>query len=110
MKEPSQERLIKDAKRVLENSFWIPGLETKKFYERLHDDHDGTFEGRIMVVITEHGDIGVQTDGESLLRFRVPIIGGGMSPRVRNALMILAFAIKLDNEKEPQEIPQGEAK
>lgn len=102
MKEVSQERLIKDTRRVLENPFWIPGLDIKVFYERLHDDHDGTFKGKIIVCLDEHGDVYVGTDKSPLLRFRNDF-GGGMSLRVRNALMILAWAIKLDNEKRPQE-------
>jgi hypothetical protein len=94
--------LVNDARRVLEHPFWIPGLETDKVYARLHDDHDGTFQGEIRVAISQDADTWVETDGKSFLRFREPICGGGMSPRVRNALMILAYAIKLDNEKKPQ--------
>ncbi|MDP2934348.1 MAG: hypothetical protein Q8N59_01070 [bacterium] len=110
MREVSPERLVKDVRRVLENPFWISGLETDKYYERLHDDHDGTYQGNIRVAIAQDGDIYVETDGKSLLRFRMPFSGGGMSPRVRNALLILAYAIKLDNEKKPQHIPQEREK
>ena len=38
----------------------------------------------------------------SLFRFRVPVTGGGQSPRTRTALLILAEAIRLDNEEKPQ--------
>lgn len=82
--EPGQDRLVKDAKRVLKHPFWIPELSTNVLYERIHDDDDGTKEGRIMVTIGADGD-------------------SGMSPHVRNALMILALAIKMDNEECPQE-------
>ena len=34
MREISQERLIKDTKRVLENPFWIPDLVSGKGYRR----------------------------------------------------------------------------
>ena len=106
MSEPSQDRLMKDTIRVLNNPFWINGLEAGEVYRRLHDDHDGTFTGILNVLIGPDGDCHTWTDvqpGQSL-RFRVPILGGGMSPRVRNALMILAFAIKLDNDDYPQQL------
>jgi hypothetical protein len=104
MPEASQERLVKDTRRVLENPFWIPDLKTMECYSRLHDDHDGTYNGSINVTISEDGDVWFRIIGErnsDSLRFRMSL-GGGMSPRVRNALMILALAIKLDNEKNPQ--------
>jgi len=104
MKKLSQERLVGDTKRVIENPFWIPGLETDVSYERIHDDHDGTKEGRIIIQIDKMGDIWFTTDKHhgSAMRFRTSV-GGGMSERVRSALMILAYAIKLDNEERPQE-------
>lgn len=108
MPEPSVERLVKDAHRVLENPFWIPGLAANESYSRLHDDHDGEFVGNLMVSFGPDGDAWLATDigpGKSL-RFRTGI-GGGMSLRVRNALMLLALAIKLDNEDRPQQIPKG---
>mgnify|MGYP001611293196 FL=1 len=102
--DPSTERLVKDILRVLRCHFWIPELNTKEMYERLHDDHDGTFKGRIGVQFGQDCDAWVAIDGRTFLRFRTPL-GGGCSPRVRNALMILALAIKLDNEKNLQQIP-----
>ncbi len=102
MRKVSRARLIKDAHRVLEDPFFIPELETKKNYRRLHDDHDGTFRGSIVVTIGEDSDVWVDIDQKerSSLRFR-SWFGGGRSLRERNALMILALAIKLDNEKNP---------
>jgi hypothetical protein len=100
----SPERLMKDVRRVLETPFWIEGLETDVFYERLHDDHDGSRQGRILVAMGRNGDAWVSVNGPSnvpTLRFRT-FGGGGLSPRVRNALMVLAQAIKLDNEERPQ--------
>ncbi|HBT80757.1 MAG: hypothetical protein A2568_02445 [Candidatus Yanofskybacteria bacterium RIFOXYD1_FULL_44_17] len=95
---------MKDAIRVLNNPFWINGLEAGKVHQRLHDDHDGTHAGTLNVLIGPDGDCHTWNDGQpgQSLRFRVPVLGGGMSPRVRNALMMLAFAIKLDNEDYPQ--------
>ena len=107
MKEVSMERLIKDAHRILENPFWIQELDVNAFYERLHDDHDGTFQGKITVSFSVDGDAWIGIDGHPSLRFRT-FQGGGVSLRVRNALVVLALAIKLDNEKCPQEQPQKE--
>ncbi len=103
-REVNQERLVKDARRVLENHFWIRDLDILELYERIHDDHDGTYEGSIGVSFSEDGDAWLDTQRNhhgGALRFRNSF-GGGMSPRVRNALMILALAIKLDNEERPQ--------
>ena len=93
-------------KKLLEKPYWLKTLEAGTVYSRLHDDHDGTFEGRICVQFTPDGDAWISNDSQlRTLRFRVPIIGGGRSPRVRNALMILAEAIRLDNKADPHERP-----
>lgn len=103
-KEVKLERLLKDVRRVLENPFWIPELSSEEVYTRIHDDHDGTFEGKISIGFSHDGDAWIYVDkAHSSLRFRT-FFGGGMSERVRNALMILAYAIKLDNEKKPQKV------
>jgi len=103
MREISIERLNKDVRRILNNPFFVQGLETGITYERTQDDDDGTGEGRIQVcIIPRAGDIVVTTDKHHrAMRFRNSF-GGGMSPRVFNALMVLAYAIKLDNEERPQ--------
>lgn len=99
----SLERLCKDVRRVLENPFWIPELSSDVNYTRIQDDHDGTFEGQLTVDFTRDGDAWVFTDKHfPAMRFRT-FHGGGMSERTRNALMILAYAIKLDNQERPQE-------
>lgn len=105
-REVSQERLLKDTKRVLEHPLWISEIEPGKPYTRTHDDHDGSGKGKITVFFSPDADawIDIQpshTDGP--LRFRTGSFGGGgMSQRVRNALIVLAYAIKLDNEEKPQ--------
>jgi hypothetical protein len=104
MREVSPDRLNKDARRVLEHPFWISELKTEEPYVRTHDDHDGTFKGKIRVTIDKMGDVWVGIDHLPSLRFRTPG-GGGMSQRTRNALLILALAIKLDNEQIPQSEP-----
>ena len=101
MREISTDKLIKEARRVLENPFWIPTLNTDVCYQRTQDDHDGTFSGKINVLIDQMGDVWLTLDAPEnfgrMLRFRTPG-GGGLSPRTRNALMLLAEAIRLDNE------------
>jgi len=102
-REVSTDRLIKDTKRVLENPFWIQTLHPNTNYSRLHDDHDGTCEGTLNVFFDPMGDAFVSIEGPRdrpqalcYLRFRT-FGGGGMSQRTRNALMILAEAMRLDN-------------
>jgi len=88
--------------KILEDLPWPQELSTGTSYRRLHDDHDGTREGELIVGFSPDGDAWVYTDkhqGPSL-RFRMPM-GGGRSPRVRNALVLLALAIKLDSEERP---------
>ena len=104
-KEPSLERLLKNVRCVLETPFWIPELNVNGVYQRLHDDIDGIFEGRIIIQFSRDGDVWVSTDipPNKSLRFRMAgyLTGGGRSPRTRNALMLLALAMKLDNEEKP---------
>lgn len=88
---------------LLESYFWLPKLHANVPYMRIHDDHDGTYRGRAAVTIGEDGDAWVETyhpEGSSL-RFRMPLHGGGRSQYTRTALVILAEAIRLDNERAP---------
>ena len=96
------ERLLKDARNVLENLPWPLELDTDVVYERLHDDDDGAREGRLLVQFNSVGDAYISTDKHrgSPLRFRTEL-GGGNSPRVRNALVLLALAIQMDSRKRP---------
>lgn len=103
-REVSVERLEKDARRVLDNPLWISELEVNTTYIRTHDDTDGTDKGKIFVRFSQDWDAWFDSEPShhhGSLRFRT-VPGGGQSPRVRNALMILALAIKLDNEEYPQ--------
>ncbi|MCL4366698.1 hypothetical protein M1563_00820 [Patescibacteria group bacterium] len=101
-RELDREEMIQAIHRILETPFWPQELETDTTYSRLHDDHDGSSVGQLSVLIDSvAGDVWVNTITEmpgDLLRFRSSF-GGGNSPRVRNALLVLAMAIKLDNEK-----------
>ena len=68
---------------------------------------DDSPKGRLAVLFSGDMDAWVEIlpdpdEMKSVLRFRVTEIGGGESARVRQALMILAMAIKADNEDRPQ--------
>lgn len=99
--------LEQKVKFLLEEPFWLNTLVADKVYSRLHDDHDGTFIGHVSIQFTRDGDawLNIVARPMETLRFRMPFSGGGTSPRVRNALMILAEAIRLDNEENPLETP-----
>jgi hypothetical protein len=90
---------------LLETSFWPRLLKSMEHQTRVSDDSSS----ELSVVFTPDGDgwIDVLTKPDpkevtTVLRFRMPILGGGDSERVRNALLVLALAIKLDNEAKPQ--------
>jgi hypothetical protein len=91
----------KTIKKILETPYWQPTLHPDTCYVRQHDDHDGEPLGGLRVFFDEFGDAYVSTDLHPCLRFRTPM-GGGQSERTRMALMILAEAIRLDNEERPQ--------
>jgi hypothetical protein len=84
-------------KRMLESYFWPETLHARKAYTRQHDDTDGEDAGKLTVFFDEQGDAFLCIDNGDALRFRT-FGGGGLSGRTRNALLILAEAIRLDNE------------
>lgn len=82
----------------------LPELAGDSTHTRTHDDHDGEWTGKIVVTQDCMGDMFVQTSGNSpwsMLRFRNGM-GGTNSPRVHNAVKILAEAIRLDNLDRPE--------
>ena len=90
--------------KLLESAFWPAVLEADKVYSRRHDDCDGKIEQKIFVETSPDGDVWVTTyhaQHAPAMRFRLPLIGGGRSPRTRNALLLLALAMKPDNEEKP---------
>lgn len=91
-------------KDVIEAVEWLPELETNCNYFRTHDDCEGDLSQGLNVIFSMDGDAWVSTRYGESCRFRMPFGGGGRSPRVRNALMVLAMAIKLDNEEETQRV------
>lgn len=94
--------LVQYIHKILTSYFWPPSLHTTEIYERQHDDTDGEIgEGYLTVEFNSVGDAFVGVDGKTL-RFRMNN-GGGKSPCVRNALLVLAEAIRLDNEERPQQ-------
>jgi hypothetical protein len=72
-------------------------------HTRRQDDCDGEsgMEHDLSVGFSRDGDAWVIVAGMSMLRFRTDA-GGGMSLRVHNALIVLAEAIRRDNEQRPQ--------
>lgn len=88
---------------VLENYYWISGIRSGDSYSRRHDDTDGEngIDQYLTIHISHDGDAWVEQKGTfGSLRFRTGF-GGGRSPRVRNALLLLAEAIRRDNEEFP---------
>jgi hypothetical protein len=101
---PERGEVSAQIRTLLKSYFWIEGLEPGTRYSRIHDDHDGTHIGQIAICMGDDGDAWVEITGDPLasLRFRMPLVGGGASPHTRTALLILAEAIRLDNEAHPQ--------
>ncbi len=93
---------------LLESVFWPKSLSIGAAYSRVHDDCDGQrgAEHELTVVIGRDGDLHVLQCGEISLRFREPF-GGGASPRVRNALLVLAEAIRRDNAADASHTRSG---
>jgi len=96
----SNEAALAAARKLVESSFWLPSLNVKETYARQHDDTDGEPTGFLNVGIAPDNDVWlwIENDSGGPLRFRCAL-GGGMSPRTRAALVVLAEAIRLDNEE-----------
>lgn len=101
MKDPE-----KAMRQLLETPFWPSTLKPGELYQRYEDDSPLGFlsitfgcdgDGHILVLHEQD-----PKERRFSMRFRMPMTGGGQSPRVRNALLILAEAIRLDNEDHPQ--------
>ncbi|OHA89858.1 MAG: hypothetical protein A2741_03005 [Candidatus Zambryskibacteria bacterium RIFCSPHIGHO2_01_FULL_43_27] len=97
---------------LLETPFWPKSLNDRTLYRRRSDDTDGA-DDAISVTFSSDGDGWIEVessyDPESTnislsQRFRMPLWGGGRSPHVRNALLILAVAISLDNKELPDPV------
>lgn len=88
-------------KKILNSPFYPPELETNVGYFRTQDDCDGDTHEGICVSIGTDGDVFISARHRPMqsCRYRMPMVGGGRSPRTRLALLILALAIKLDDEE-----------
>jgi hypothetical protein len=92
----------KTIKKILETPYWPPELEVDARYFRIQDDCDGDLSEGIEVSVDQMGDIFVQTNCSPIHTCRYRTWGGGgRSLRVRNALLLLAIAIKMDNDEHP---------
>jgi hypothetical protein len=99
----TSELMLKRALNTVLEDYYFPNtLETHVSYSRRQDDTDGELDSKhyIRLMISRDSDAWIIHDDISL-RFRAPF-GGGSSPRVRNALIVLAEAIRRDNEDRPQ--------
>ena len=100
----SENAVAKAMNTLLEGQFMAP-IEDMTSYSRVHDDCDGDPSQSLDVIMSPDGDIHLVA-GTISLRFRT-FHGGGMSPRVRNALIVLAEAIRRDNADHPQHFSQS---
>lgn len=80
----------------------IKPREFQKRYEDMSPD------GRLSFIMEDDGDVILSIyDGErkqmASVQFCTTFGGGGQSPRVREAILRLALAIKLDNDEAPQD-------
>ena len=89
--------------RALMPDYWPQTLDTRHGYTRRQDDTDGRRDHaqNLEVMIGPDGDCWLTAGGGQTLRFRT-WAGGGLSVRTRQALLVLAEAIRLDNEDRPQ--------
>lgn len=89
---------------LLEHSYWPKSLESRTAYTRRHDDTDGARDTTqdLTVFMTVDSDTWIAVGETPALRFRTDF-GGGLSLRTHNALLVLAEAIRRDNEERPQQ-------
>jgi len=88
---------------LIEGAYWPQSLEPRSHHTRRHDDTDGQRDTQqdLTISIGPDGDAWVVVAGAPPLRFRT-MAGGGCSLRVRNALLVVAEAIRRDNADRPQ--------
>ena len=94
------EKADKLTKELLEENYWLPNINNTDRYFITQDDNEGNAASGLSVMFSEDGDAWVKTYDKPMesCRFRT-YAGGGRSHRVRNALMILAEAIRLDSQE-----------
>jgi len=93
---------------LLKQVFWPTSLKSDTAYTRKGDDTDGS-NSHILVMFSRDSDGWIEVvphldpDAEQFStshRFRTSF-GGGRSLHVRNALLMLARAVELDNKERP---------
>lgn len=101
---PSDSAVKKAMNTLIEGYYFPQSLSPNQMYSRVQDDCEGVkdYSQSLAVVIAHDSDVWITIGGFTSLRFRVPMIGGGMSPRVRNGLLVLAEAIRRENEHSPR--------
>jgi hypothetical protein len=87
---------------LLDSEFWLHTISTGQTYGRNHDDTDGEAGQFISILFDQMGDAYMDKASNYPwpLRFRT-YEGGGHSLKTRKALLILAEAIRQDNEERP---------
>ncbi len=89
-----------EIKKILETPFWIDGIKSRTLYQT-EDDDSPPNESFLQVIFSDDGDAWVTkiTDPSFKSIRKRTYQGGGKDLRTRNALMILAYAMKLDEEE-----------
>jgi hypothetical protein len=98
LKEDDPEAMLKIVQRILNTPFWLPTIDTQRVYQLTSDDSRDCW---LTVSFGIDGDGYIKTYSENMMesvRLRMPMMGGGQYPRTRQALLILAEAIRLDTE------------
>ena len=92
------EKITMEIKKILESPFWIGGIESNVPYETHDDDSPDSEIALLQVVFSIDGDAWVTKLTESSIKSirKRTHQGGGRDLRTRQALMILAYAMKLD--------------
>jgi len=110
-KTPSEQTIARALDNLLEGYYPPPSSLVEhglnKMFTRRQDDTDGERgpEQYLSVGFTADGDAWVFQNAGPVLRFRKEE-GGGLSPRLQRALMVVAEAIRRDNEARPQSAPE----
>lgn len=104
MAKKTAQEIEKQIIEILESEWWLPFLNIENRFTRVPDDHGGMGikKGILGISRSSNGDMNLFIDGIKT----DPLIfrnrgGGGRSLHTHKALQILAFAMKLDQEENP---------
>jgi len=104
---PSHAQVTRAMDLLLEGIYFPESLRGMDGVGRIEDDNDGDPTRSIAILFGHDGDLHVGTRLGEFRRFRTQA-GGGVSPRVYNALLVLAEAMRRDNEEFPCGNPNPE--